>query len=64
MGSLPKSLIIVALLGVGAVLVLGLFNMARAGSMSTSQKLMRWRVFLQFIAICIIMLSIYFTSHP
>jgi ABC-type Na+ efflux pump permease subunit len=64
MGSLPKSFIIVALLGVAAVLVLGLFNMARAGSMSTSQKLMRWRVFLQFIAICIIMLSIYFTSHP
>lgn len=63
MGPLPKSFILVALLAVAAVLVLGLLNMARGGSMSTSQKLMRWRVFLQFIAICIIMISIYLTSH-
>jgi len=63
MGPLPKSLVIVALLAVGAVLVLGLLNMARGGSMSTSQKLMRWRVLLQFIAICIIMIAIYLGSH-
>jgi hypothetical protein len=64
MGPLPNSFILVALLAVGATLVLGLVNMARGGSMSTSQKLMRWRVLLQFIAICVIMISIYFTSHP
>ena len=63
MGPLPKSLILAALLAVAAALVLGLLNMARGGAMSTSQKLMRWRVLLQFIAICIIMLSIYLTSH-
>jgi Hypoxia induced protein conserved region len=63
MGPLPKSFILVALLAVGVALVLGLVNMARGGSMSTSQKLMRWRVLLQFIAICIIMISIYITSH-
>jgi hypothetical protein len=63
MGPLPKSLILVALLAVSVALVLGLLTMARGGAMSTSQKLMRWRVLLQFIAICIIMLSIYLTSH-
>jgi phosphatidylglycerophosphate synthase len=63
MGPLPKPVIVLALLAVGAVLVLGLLNMARGGSMSASQKLMRWRVLLQFIAICIIMISIYLTSH-
>jgi len=63
MGPLPKSFILVALLAVAAALVLGLLNMARGGAMSTSQKLMRWRVLLQFIAICIIMISIYLTSH-
>jgi hypothetical protein len=63
MGPIPKSFILVALLAVGVALVLGLLNMARGGSMSTSQKLMRWRVLLQFIAICIIMISIYISSH-
>jgi hypothetical protein len=63
MGPIPKSFILIALLAVGAALVLGLRNMARGGSMGTSQKLMRWRVLLQFIAICIIMISIYLTSH-
>jgi hypothetical protein len=63
MGPIPKSFILVALLAVGVALVLGLFNMARGGSMSVSQKLMRWRVLLQFIAICIIMISIYISSH-
>jgi hypothetical protein len=63
MGPIPKSFILVALLAVGVALVLGLLNMARGGSMSTSQKFMRWRVLLQFIAICIIMISIYISSH-
>jgi uncharacterized membrane protein len=63
MGSLPKSAIVIAMVCVAAVLVLGLFNMARGGSISTSQKLMRWRVGLQFLAICIIMAAIYLSSH-
>jgi hypothetical protein len=64
MDTLPKSIVAVALVSVGIVLLLGLVNMARGGSASTSQKLMRWRVFLQFIAICVIMAAIYFGSSP
>jgi hypothetical protein len=37
------------------VLLLGLWNMMRGTSPSTSQKLMRWRVGLQFLAIVIVM---------
>jgi Hypoxia induced protein conserved region len=58
-----KSVILLAMVAIAVVLALGLFNMAKGGSMSTSQKLMRWRVGLQFIAICIIMTAIYFASH-
>ena len=49
-------------LAVGAValvLLLGLVNMMRGGSGNTSQKLMRLRVVLQFIAIVIIMVTIW-----
>ena len=48
-------LISFALGAVSIVLLLGLVNMLRGGSPSTSQKLMRWRVGLQFIAIIVIM---------
>jgi hypothetical protein len=44
---------------VAIVLVLGLVNMMRGGSPSTSQKLMRWRVILQFIAVIIVMATIW-----
>lgn len=39
------------------VLVAGLFNMLRTNSANLSQKLMRWRVGLQFVAIVLVMLS-------
>lgn len=45
----------VAVAAVAVVLVLGLANMMRGGSPNTSQRLMRLRVGLQFIAIIIIM---------
>jgi hypothetical protein len=41
------------------VLLAGLVNMFRGGSPHTSQKLMRLRVVLQFIALVIIMLAIW-----
>ena len=41
------------------VLLLGLVNMMRGGSGNTSQKLMRLRVLLQFVAIVIIMFTIW-----
>jgi heme/copper-type cytochrome/quinol oxidase subunit 4 len=49
----------VAIGAVAIVLVLGLFNMMRGGDVNTSQKLMRWRVILQFVAIVIIMGAIW-----
>jgi hypothetical protein len=48
-----------AIIAVAIVLVLGLFNMMRGGSPNTSQKLMRLRVLLQFVAIIVIMATIW-----
>lgn len=49
----------IAVVAVGVVLVLGLWNMLRGSSPDLSQRLMRWRVGLQFVAIVLIMLTIY-----
>jgi hypothetical protein len=49
----------VALGAVALVLLLGLANMMRGGPGNVSQKLMRWRVLLQFIALVIIMTTIW-----
>ena len=49
----------VAIGAVAVVLLLGLYNMMRGGSANTSQKLMRLRVLMQFIALIIIMLTIW-----
>ena len=48
-------LVPLAVLAVAIVLVLGLVNMLRGGNANTSQRLMRMRVLLQFMAIIIIM---------
>ena len=39
---------------VSVALILGLINMGRGGSPGFSQKMMRWRVGLQFVAIVLI----------
>lgn len=52
-------LVPIAIGAVAIVLILGLVNMMRGGDQNTSQKLMRWRVILQFIAIIVIMATIY-----
>jgi hypothetical protein len=52
-----------AVAAVAVVLMMGLFNMLRGGSAALSQKLMRWRVILQFVAIVIIMGVIWLKSH-
>ena len=49
----------VALAAVAIVLLMGLWNMARAGSPNRSQSLMRMRVMLQFVAIVIVMITIW-----
>jgi Hypoxia induced protein conserved region len=52
----------IAIGAVAVVLLLGLFNMMRGGSGNTSQKLMRLRVLLQFIAIIVIMFTVWVMS--
>jgi NADH:ubiquinone oxidoreductase subunit 6 (subunit J) len=49
----------IAIGAVALVLLLGMINMMRGGPGNVSQKLMRWRVALQFIAIIIIMATIW-----
>jgi hypoxia induced protein len=48
-----------AVIAVAIVLLLGLVNMLRGGSPNRSQKLMRLRVLLQFVAIIVIMAAIW-----
>jgi len=52
-----------ALAAVAIVLLLGLVNMMRGGSPDRSQKLMRMRVLLQFVALVIMMAALYFSSR-
>lgn len=47
-----------AVAAVVLVLFLGLWNLSRGKSSNTSQKLMRWRVGLQALAIAIILLYV------
>ncbi len=61
-GFLSHALVPIAIGAVAVVLLLGLVNMMRGGSGNTSQKLMRLRVLLQFIAIVIIMFTIWVTA--
>ena len=56
---LSKFVLPVAVGAVALVLLLGLVNMMRGGSPNTSQKLMRLRVLLQFVAIVITMLTVW-----
>jgi hypothetical protein len=56
------SLVPVAVGAVAVVLVLGLANMLRGGSAGTSQKLMRLRVILQFFAILVILVVMWWRS--
>jgi Hypoxia induced protein conserved region len=56
---LSHGLVPIAIGAVAIVLLLGLINMMRGGSGNTSQKLMRLRVVLQFVAIVIIMVTIW-----
>jgi len=64
MASLLSKLILpIAVGAVALVLFLGLVNMMRGGSPNLSQKLMRWRVVLQFVAIIITMLAVWTMGH-
>jgi hypothetical protein len=49
----------IAIGAVAVVLLLGLINMMRGGSPHRSQQLMRLRVLLQFVAIVVIMFTVW-----
>ena len=61
--SIVDYLVPVAVIAVAIVLGLGLINMMRGGDSNTSQKLMRARVLLQFVAVIVIMGVIYVTGR-
>jgi hypothetical protein len=56
---LSKFILPIAVGAVALVLLMGLVNMMRGGSPNTSQQLMRLRVLLQFVAICITMFALW-----
>jgi hypothetical protein len=58
-GFMSQYLVPISIGAVAVVLVLGLVNMMRGGSPNTSQKLMRMRVLQQFVAIVVIMATIW-----
>jgi hypothetical protein len=53
----------IAVAAVLVVLLAGLWNMMRGGSPNRSQTLMRWRVILQFAAIIVLMLALWFSQR-
>ncbi|WP_430910843.1 twin transmembrane helix small protein [Methylobacterium sp. sgz302541] len=56
------TLVLLACLAVALVLLFGLANMMRGGSANLSQRLMRLRVLLQFVAILVIMGVVWWRS--
>ena len=58
-GFMSTYLVPAAIVAVAIVLLLGLVNMMRGGSPNRSQQLMRLRVLLQFVAIIVIMATIW-----
>lgn len=60
--SLSATIVPIAVGAVAIVLLLGLVNMLRGGSANTSQRLMRLRVILQFVAILLILGVVWWRS--
>ncbi len=61
--SIGNAITAVALGLVVVVLLAGLVNMMRGGSANVSQRLMRLRVILQFLAIAVVMGVLYLRGH-
>ena len=57
-----NALVLLACAAVAVVLLFGLANMMRGGSANLSQKLMRLRVLLQFVAVVVIMGVVWWRS--
>ena len=58
-GDWSHILVPLAIIAVAIILVLGLINMMRGGSPQRSQRLMQLRVLFQFIALVVIMITIW-----
>jgi hypothetical protein len=56
---LVYALVPISIAAVAVVLLFGFINFARGGSPHTSQKLMQWRVLLHFVALVVIMFTIW-----
>ena len=63
MATALEYLIPLAIGAVAIVLLAGLWNMMRGGSANTSQKLMRARVVLQFVAVVLMMGALWLTGR-
>ena len=63
MPSIPSAAVTIAILAVAVVLVLGFANLLRQQAGDTSQRLMRWRVGLQFLAIVIVVVVVLTRMH-
>ncbi|MER8791072.1 twin transmembrane helix small protein [Mesorhizobium sp. M0983] len=61
MATVFNILAVLVMVAVVIVLIRGLINLMRGGSSMTSNKLMQTRVLLQFVALVLIMLAVYFT---
>ncbi|PDQ21056.1 hypothetical protein CN311_11240 [Mesorhizobium sanjuanii] len=61
MATVFNVLAVLVMVAVVIVLVRGLINMMRGGDGVTSNKLMQARVLLQFVALVLIMLAVWFT---
>lgn len=62
MENITYFLAIIVMVAVAIVLVRGLFNMMKGGDANTSNKLMQMRVLLQFVAIVLIVITLWLTG--
>jgi hypothetical protein len=60
MATIFNILAVLVMVSVVIVLIRGLANMMRGGSGNTSNKLMQMRVILQFVALVLILLAVWF----
>ena len=60
--TLVSGAIMIVLAVAATVLLLGLWDMVSGRTPNTSQRVMRWRVVLQFIAICLVMGALYLSA--
>ena len=63
MSTVFNVIVAIAMIAVVVVLIRGLINMLRGGPGSTSNKLMQARVFLQFVALALILLALFFSRR-